>query len=123
MRSTDGSWSHRRPAWRGLMAAGVLVALAGCGGPPSVALAELVTEQRAYDGEEIVVRGVVIDIDQEGVRRHAVVQDQDGNRVEIAPFEEVEPHVGAIVEVTGEFEFDPERGRVVHAESIEPAGP
>lgn len=126
MRRSDGA-SCGRSRWaaalRTLAGAVLLVALgAGCG-PQSVSLAELVTEQRTYDGEQIVVRGVVIDVDQEGVRRHAVVQDQEANRVEVAPFETAEPHVGSIVKVTGEFEFDPERGRVMHIESIEPVEP
>lgn len=114
---------RRSAALRALTAAALVIALgAGCG-PPSVSLAELVTEQRTYDGEEIVVRGVVIDVDQEGVRRHAVIQDQNANRVEVAPFEKAKPHVGSIVEVTGEFEFDPNRGRVLHVDSIEPIEP
>lgn len=126
MRRSDGT-SCRRSGWAAalqtLAGAVLLVALGtGCG-PQSVSLAELVTEQHTYDGEEIVVRGVVIDVDQEGVRRHAVVQDQEANRVEVAPFERAEPHVGSIVKVTGEFEFDPERGRVMHIESIEPVEP
>lgn len=123
----NGGLPCRRGRWaaalRALAAAALLVALGtGCG-PSTVSLADLVTEQHTYDGEEIVVRGVVIDIDQEGVRRHAVVQDQNANRVEVAPFEEAEPHVGSIVKVTGEFEFDPNRGRVLHIDGIEPIEP
>lgn len=123
MRSTTGSPCRRgrRPAtWPALAVVALLGVLgAGCG-PSNVAVADLVTEHEAYDGEEIVVRGVVVDIDREDVRRHAVVQDQNANRVELAPFEEAEPHVGSIVEATGEFEFDPDRGRVLHLTSIEP---
>lgn len=122
-RSSTGAPSHRgrRSAiWPALTAVALLGVLgAGCG-PSNVAVADLVTEHEAYDGEEIVLRGVVVDIDREDVRRHAVLQDQNANRVELAPFEEAQPHVGSIVEVTGKFEFDPERGRVMHIDSIEP---
>lgn len=123
MRSTTGSPCRRgrHPATWPALTAVVLLGVLGAGcGPSNVAVAELVTDHEAYDGEEIVVRGVVVDIDRDDVRRHAVVQDQNANRVELAPFEEAEPHVGSIVEVTGEFEFDPDRGRVMHIDSIEP---
>lgn len=115
-----------RPSARGARAAllVVLVALAAACGPSTVPLADLAADQEAYHGEEIVVRGTVVEFggDDSDIRHHAVMQDSDANRVELVPLAEAEPHFGSIVEVSGEFEFDPNRGRMLHIDSIEPLG-
>jgi uncharacterized protein (DUF58 family) len=105
-------------------AAAVLVLLlalaAGCG-PPRVTLADLATDQRAHDGEEITVRGVVVEIEPDGpVPHYVVVQDAEANRLELIPLQEAESHIGSVVEVTGEYRFDPDRGRRLRIQTIEP---
>lgn len=95
--------------------------LAGCGGPRVVPLSELAANADYYDGRMVIAHGVVLEFgaDDDDVEHHFVIQDQDVNRVQLLPNEAAEPHVGAVVEVLGEFEFDPDRGRLLHIESIE----
>lgn len=99
----------------------LLLALAAGCGPPRVSLADLAADQRAHAGEEITVRGVVVEIEPEGAVPHTVVvQDSEAHRVELLPLEEAEPHIGSLVEVTGEYQFDPDRGRRLRIQAIEP---
>ncbi len=104
---------------RSLLLAWVLV-LAACQGGGEVALADLARDAESYEGEEVTVRGTVVAFDaQEGAtRRHIVVEDEDSNRVELLPTSAAEPHVGATVEVTGIFTFDPSRGRAIEVSAI-----
>jgi len=109
-----------------LAAAAVLVVLAGgCGGPSSVALADLARDHQAYEGERLELHGVVVEFagdEQANVPRHAVLQDPEAHRVELVPFERAQPHVGSTVRVVGTFQFEPGRGRLLRIDSIEPAG-
>lgn len=104
-----------------LSAIALVVLLAGCGGPRVVPLSELAANADYYDGRAVIAHGVVVEFgDEDGaVEQHFVIQDHDGNRVQLLPNEAAEPHVGSVVEVVGEFEFDPNRGRLLHVESIE----
>lgn len=121
MRHDAGRARPRRLA-AAAAAAGMAVVLAGCGGPSSVALAELARDHAAYEGQTVVVRGVVVEFGStEGVPQHAVLQDPDAHRVELVPFERAEPHLGSAVTVTGTFEFVSGRGRLLHIDSIEAA--
>lgn len=105
-----------------VVAALVLVLLsAGCAGPRAVPLTELAANADYYDGRKVIAHGVVMEFgaDDDAVEHHFVIQDQDVNRVQLLPNEAAEPYVGSVVEVLGEFEFDPGRGRLLHIESIE----
>lgn len=113
-----------RPArWLALAALALAAAVVACGAR-SVPLAELAVEMERYDGDEITTSGVVVEFDETdgALERHFVIQDASDNRVQLLPDEVAEPHAGSAVTVTGEFEFDPERGRLLHVETIEPAG-
>jgi hypothetical protein len=126
---------HRRPSVRPrtarsrrtrvvLVAACLAVTLSACG-TPTVSLSELALEAEQYDGHDVVAHGVVQEFGAAdgATERHFVIQDAEATRVRLLPDEAAEPHVGSAVTVTGEFEFDPERGRLLHVEDIERAGP
>lgn len=119
MSLSRGRRSRRR---RGAVALGVVVAglVAGCG-PRSVSLEDLAVDASEYHGEEVTVRGVVLEFgdDEEDVPHHFVIQDSAMNRVELAPAEEAEPYVDSTVEAHGLFQFDPERGRMLHIDEID----
>lgn len=118
-----------RPAAARLLATRVLTALLGvvtallaaCGAPAQVALPELVHDTESFDGRVIVVQGVVraFGAPNTRVQPHFVIQDADDNRVQLLPGDAAEPHVGSAVEVTGTFEFDDERGRLLTIDTIE----
>lgn len=109
----------RRPLVRVCLAA--LLVLAACGGPRGVSLTELAVNADYYDGRDVAASGVVLEFgDEEGpIEHHYVIQDADQNRVELRPHELVAPHVGSAVEVVGEFDYDEDRGRVLHIDTIE----
>ena len=117
--------SNRRPcrarhhAVRACLAA--LLVLAACGGPRGVSLTELAVNADYYDGRDVAASGVVHEFgDEDGtIEHHYVIQDADQNRVELLPHELVAPHVGSAVEVVGEFDYDENRGRVLHIDTIE----
>lgn len=103
----------------------VLVALvAACGGPRTASLADLTWEMEDYHGDEVRTSGVVIGFDESdgALEEHYVIQDADANRVKLLPAEVAQPFAGRTVTVSGAFEYDPERGRLLHIETIEPAG-
>lgn len=87
-------------------------------------MTELARNTDDYDGREVVTHGVVMEFgaDEGALERHFVLQDADVNRVQLLPDAVAEEHVGRTVEVLGEFEFDPNRGRLLHIETIEPLG-
>lgn len=99
--------------------------LASCGGPRPVSLTELARDADHYDGRDVVAHGVVMEfgLDEGAPERHFVLQDAAVNRVQLLPNAVAEEHVGETVEVLGEFEFDPNRGRLLHIEAIEDLGP
>lgn len=49
-----------------------------------------------------------------------VLEDEHQNRVLLLPAEQVQDHTGAEMVVTGEFDFDPEVGRVLRVEELRP---
>lgn len=109
--------------WRRWAAAASLAVLvAGCGGTPAVSLEDLTFNTDEYVGQEVVAHGVVTEFGDEDSEygRYYVLQDADANRVQLLPPEAAEPHAGSTVEVVGEFDFDPERGRMLHVDTIEP---
>jgi hypothetical protein len=97
-----------------------VLAVASCGGPAQVTLEELAFDTPAHEGNEVVTVGTVVEFteDDGAIERHIVIEDEAHNRVELLPLEEAEPFIGARVEVTGRFEFDPERGRAIEVTEI-----
>lgn len=109
----------------GPLAALVVAALVltACGlvttGPRAVTLAELATEQDRYDGTVVRTEGVVRSFDDP---LHYWIEDEDVNRVELVPHEEVAPLLSEKVRVVGEFTFDQDQGRLITVDEIEPIG-
>lgn len=93
---------------------------AGCSGPQTVALEDLAVEMDRYDGQQVVTHGIVREFGGDDVDRYFVLQDAHPNRVRLLPTRVAEPHAQSTVEVTGTFEFDPNRGRLIRVERIEP---
>lgn len=109
---------------RTLAAVALAAAAVACGGPRTVSLEALTWDTDRYAGSEVTTSGVVVEFttDDGATQRHYVIQDADANRVQLVPGEAAEPHVGQTVEVTGSFDFDPDRGRLLEVETIAPAG-
>lgn len=99
-------------------------AAAGCGGPDTVSLEDLAVQMERYDGERVATHGVVSEFGgDDDVERYFVLQDDHPNRVRLVPTSEAEPHARSIVRVVGTFEFDPDRGRLIRVDTIEPVTP
>jgi hypothetical protein len=78
--------------------------------------ADLVVDHDRYDGERITAEGVVRSYDDPV---HHWIEDTDLNRVELFPQDEVEPHVGDRVRVTGRFRFRDDEGRRIDIDDLE----
>ncbi len=104
-------------------AVAMLVLMTGCGGEPAdVPLAHLAADQEAYDGRSVSTRGTVVAIeDAPGSQEYFVLEDNAGNRVRLLPDATASRHVGESVVVTGDFGFEPNGGRQLHADAIEPS--
>lgn len=100
-----------------------IVAACASAGPAEVTLAELALEADDYDGDVVEVVGVVREFTQaehDAVRDHAVVEDDDQNRVALLPYAEAVPFADRSVRVVGSFAFDETEGRRIDIEEIEP---
>ncbi len=96
------------------------LALAGCGGVTAVTLEDLAFDTEAHEGEEVRTVGRVVEFSQAdgALERHLVIEDAAQNRVRLLPIDDAEPFIGAFVEVTGTFVFDPTRGRTLQLTEI-----
>jgi hypothetical protein len=100
----------------------LLFAGACAGGPRTVSLSELITQEDRLSGERILTTGVVqvIGESQGALTQHHVLQDTDANRVRLLPDDAVADYVGRVVQVEGTFAFDEEEGRRLHVETVTP---
>lgn len=99
-----------------------VVAACASAGPAEVTLAELALEADDYDGDVVEVVGVVREFtraEHDAVRDHAVVEDDDQNRVALLPYDEAVPFADRSVRVVGRFAFDETEGRRIDIEEIE----
>ncbi len=124
-----GSPRHRRVPRLGLRATSTLVVaavallgivLAGCASPHR-SLADLVAHQETYDGRVVTTSGTVRRFEDPS-GPYYVLEDADGNRVEVTPASSVEGRVGEVVSVTGRFSIEPMQGRVIAVDSVSPSG-
>ena len=109
-----------RPARaRLLWLAGLFTALAACGGddaPREVTLSVLASDPVGHDGAVVATQGEVRHFDDP---LHYWIEDDDLNRVEIFPHEEIAEYLGERVRVVGEFQYAPAEGRQLTLESVE----
>ncbi|AMD00521.1 MULTISPECIES: hypothetical protein [Halomonas] len=107
--------------WRaGPIAGACLLLLAACGGDEGnaeVTLSVLAANPAAHDGATVATEGVVRRFEDP---LHYWVEDQDLNRVEIFPHEEIAPHLDERVRVVGHFEYSATEGRRLTLEHVEP---
>ncbi|RCV87371.1 glucose-inhibited division protein B [Billgrantia montanilacus] len=104
----------------GLAVGACLLFLAACSGEDSVAevtLAVLASNPASHDGATVATEGVVRHFEEP---LHYWIEDQDLNRVEIFPHEEIAPHLGERVRVVGHFEYSAMEGRRLTLEHVEP---
>ncbi|QTF90858.1 hypothetical protein [Halomonas sp. BM-2019] len=97
--------------------------LAGCGGDTrasEVPLAVLAGNPEAHDGSRVATEGVVRHFEEP---LHYWIEDEDLNRVEIFPHDEIAPHLGERVRVEGEFAFSRGEGRRLTLERVEVLAP
>ncbi|MGS2742548.1 hypothetical protein ACU6TU_02980 [Halomonas sp. LS-001] len=104
--------------WRLLAAGMILALLAGCSDPAprEVTLAVLANNGSAHDGNVVATQGQVRSFDNP---LHYWIEDEDLNRVEIAPHVLIAPYVGKKVRVVGDFTYSREDGRMLRLESAE----
>ena len=105
----------------GLMAAAlmVLALVSGCRGQQSVEvpLTILANNPAAFDDKQIVTQGVVRYFNDP---LHYWIEDEDLNRVEIFPHQQIAPFLGDAVEVEGHFRFSSSEGRRLTLVRVEP---
>lgn len=99
------------------------IVLAACAsGASEVPLTMLADKQDVYDGRAVSTRGSVLGIeDPRGAGTYYVLEDNAGNRVRLLPDASARPFADESVVVTGTFRFDPNAGRELHVETIEPS--
>ncbi|PMR75210.1 glucose-inhibited division protein B [Billgrantia endophytica] len=98
-----------------------LLGLTACGGngdaATEVTLSVLAANPAAHDGALVATEGVVRHFDDP---LHYWIEDEDLNRVEVFPREEIAPHLGDMVRVIGNFEYSVTEGRRLTLESVDP---
>ena len=99
----------------------ILVALlfTGCGGEvpvTEVPLPVLANNPAAHDNSRVATRGVVRHFEDP---LHYWIEDDDLNRVEIFPHEQIATHLGEVVRVEGLFRFSASEGRRLTLEHVE----
>ncbi|QEA37762.1 glucose-inhibited division protein B [Pistricoccus aurantiacus] len=99
-----------------LVLIGLTLALTACGEerPAEVPLPVLVSQQAEYQNALVATQGVVRSFDNP---RHYWIEDEDLNRVEILPQEQIAPYLGQEVRVVGRFGLD--NGRKLTLERLE----
>lgn len=93
--------------------------LMGCGGEApatEIPLQVLVNNPAAHDDSRVATQGVVRHFEDP---LHYWIEDEDLNRVEIFPHEQIAPHLGEAVRVKGHFRFSTREGRRLTLESVE----
>jgi hypothetical protein len=84
-------------------------------------VAELTTNQGAYDGRRVETVGIVrrFGAAEGATRLHYVVEDQQQNRVAIVPNDVAERYTSQEVSVVGSFRFTEQEGRRLEIERID----
>ena len=109
---------QRRAIVAGLMLAGLMACSDATDELREVTLPVLVNQAEQLDGTRVRTEGVVRHFEDP---LHYWIEDEDLNRVEIFPHEQIAPHLGETVRVVGNFEYSATEGRRLTLESVEPA--
>lgn len=107
-----------RLAWL-LATVALAVTVAACGSP-TVTLERLVVDQDDLAGRRVTVAGRVVPFEEPDGTVYFVLEDDRQNRVLLLPADRVHDHVGKEVTVSGDFDFDPEIGRVLQIDELRP---
>ncbi len=99
----------------------IVVLVASCGGS-TVALERLVNRQDRYAGQVVTTEGMVSSFQEPDGTTSYILEDEAQNRVLLLPADAAATHLGESVEVTGLFDFDPERGRTLMVQTWRPGG-
>jgi hypothetical protein len=105
--------SRRRWAavqWVAALAA--VAVLASCAGS-SVPLERLVSRQDRYVGQVVTTGGMVSSFQEPDGTTSYILEDEAQDRVLLLPADTAAGYLGQSVQVTGLFDFDPERGRTL----------
>lgn len=86
--------------------------------PGSVALDEVVRDQERYEGERLLLSGMVRTFEAGDGTRYVVLEDGASNRVLLRPASQAVNFTGATVCVRGTFAFDESTGRTLAIDSI-----
>jgi hypothetical protein len=104
-----------------LLVAGELLASACAAvnnAPLTVSLAELTTDEGAYNGHEVATRGTIRHFEGPDGTGYNTIEDAIPNRVQLEPASASDPYLGQQVDVIGIFHFDDQHGRTISVERI-----
>jgi hypothetical protein len=90
--------------------------------PSNVSLAQLTTNEDAYDGRDIITEGTVRQFEDPDGTVYDVIEDSRPNRVELKPASAASDYVGHQVELMGTFHFDDQDGRSITVERVKLVG-
>lgn len=100
-----------------LLAVIMLIGVSACTEQPlTISLQLLAAEQHSVNGRQVVTEGVVHSFADP---LHYWIEDDNLNRVGLAPDELVADLVGQRVQVSGRFHADPERGRWIDVAEVQ----
>lgn len=103
------------------MAGLALLLLTACADPAGdvreVTLPVLVSQAEQFDGAKVATQGTVRHFDEP---LHYWIEDEELNRAEIFPHDEIAPYLGMTVRVVGDFKYSPTQGRRLMLEHVEP---
>lgn len=113
-----------RVQWRKPMhqaAAGLALLMLTACSPPSdgvreATLAVLVQQAEQFDGARVATEGRVRHFE---TPLHYWIEDEDLNRVEVFPHEDIAPYLGETVRIIGHFEYSSGEGRRLTLERLE----
>lgn len=115
---------HRVPLFAAPLIAVVLLGSACVSaryGPVTVSLAQLATNERAYDGRDVQTQGTIRQIQDPDGAVYDVIEDNGPNRVEVNPASAAGPYVNQPA-VIGTFHYDDQQGRWISVDHIGPPG-
>ncbi|HZD22039.1 MAG TPA: hypothetical protein VE569_01330 [Acidimicrobiia bacterium] len=78
-------------------------------------------QQDELAGQRVTVAGTVVPFEEPDGTLSFVLEDEQSNRVLLIPGDRATRYSGEQVVVTGDYDFDPEAGRLLRIEKISPS--